>query len=306
MHVLNDAEFRRTFRFSKDGVDALVLMLHDQLSFDDGRNDPVTPLQQVLVALNHYAGGHFQRTSALCAGISQPTACRIIHRVSRALCEHKAEHIYMPSPEEMVETAAEMMDRFGVPRLACGVDGMHARLENAPRKLPPGVVQQDFFNRKGFYSFNVQAVCCHRGLFRDIDPDWAGKTHDARIWMASAVRQFVEDFFGTFLVVGDSAYPMSKNLVKPFSNREAAEDVSMRHFNSALSGARTVMTENVFALYKQRFPINRTHTSNYENSKNIIIATAILHNIAVKMRELEPEDDDEVLDLLRYLSVSML
>jgi hypothetical protein len=96
MHVLNDAEFRRTFRFSKDGVDALVLMLHDQLSFDDGCNDPVTPLQQVLVALYHYAGGHFQRTSALCAGISQPTACRIIHHVSRALCEHKAEHIYMP------------------------------------------------------------------------------------------------------------------------------------------------------------------------------------------------------------------
>jgi hypothetical protein len=61
----------------------------------------------------------------------------------------------MPLPEEMVETATEMMDWFGVHRLACGVDGMHARLENAPRKLPPDVVQQDFFNWKGFYSFNV-------------------------------------------------------------------------------------------------------------------------------------------------------
>ncbi len=83
--VLNDAQFRRTFRFSKDGVDALVQMFHDQLSFDDGRN-PVMLLQQVLVALNHYAGGHFQRMSALCAGISQPTACCIIHHVSWALC----------------------------------------------------------------------------------------------------------------------------------------------------------------------------------------------------------------------------
>ncbi len=110
----------------------------------------------------------------------------------------------------------------------------------------------------------------------------------------------MKDFFGMFLVVRDSAYLMLKILVKPFSNREAAEDVSMRHFISDLSGARTVMTKNVFVLYKQRFPINRTHTSNYAHSKNIIIATAILHNIAVKMRELEPEDDDEVLDLLRY------
>jgi hypothetical protein len=92
MHVLDDAEFRRTFRFSKDGVEELVQMMHNQLSFDDGRN-PVMLLQQVLVALNHYAGDYFQRTSALCAGISKPTACRIIHRVSQALCEHKAEHI---------------------------------------------------------------------------------------------------------------------------------------------------------------------------------------------------------------------
>jgi hypothetical protein len=44
--------------------------------------------------------------------------------------------------------------------------------------------------------------------------------------MASAVRKFVEDFVEMFLVVGDSAYLMSKNLVIPFSKREAAEDVS--------------------------------------------------------------------------------
>ncbi len=81
MHVLNDAEFRRTFRFSEDDVEELVQMMHNQLSFDDGRN-PVMLLQQVLVGLNHYAGSYFQRKSALCAGISQPTACCIIHRVS--------------------------------------------------------------------------------------------------------------------------------------------------------------------------------------------------------------------------------
>ncbi len=40
-------------------------MLHDQLHFPTERGRPLTVLQQVLVALNHYAGGQFQRTTAL-------------------------------------------------------------------------------------------------------------------------------------------------------------------------------------------------------------------------------------------------
>jgi hypothetical protein len=155
--VLDSAEFQRTFRFSKAAVDVIVEMLHDQLIFDhEHLNNPVSPLQQVLVALNHYAGGQFQRTTALCGGISQPSVCRIVKRVTEAICLHKAEHVNMPSLEEMHATAGRMMDRFGLPRVALGVDGMHARIEKAPRRIPPDVVQQDFFNRKGFYSFNVQ------------------------------------------------------------------------------------------------------------------------------------------------------
>ncbi len=62
---LSDGEFKRTLRFSKAGVYALVEMLHDQLHYPTGRGRPLTVLQQVLVALNHYAGGQFQGTTAL-------------------------------------------------------------------------------------------------------------------------------------------------------------------------------------------------------------------------------------------------
>jgi hypothetical protein len=54
----------QTFRFFKTGVYALVDMLHDQLHFPTERGRPLTVLQQVLVALNHCAGGQFQRTTA--------------------------------------------------------------------------------------------------------------------------------------------------------------------------------------------------------------------------------------------------
>ncbi len=46
-------EFKRTFRFFKAGVLALVNLLYDQLHFDTGHGSPLSVLQQVLVALNH-------------------------------------------------------------------------------------------------------------------------------------------------------------------------------------------------------------------------------------------------------------
>ena len=111
--VLNNPEFNRTFRFSKPAVDALVEMVYDLLIFDGGnKNYPVSPLQQVLVALNHYAGGQFQRTSGLCGGISQPTVCRIVKRVTEAICIHKGDHIKMPSLDEMHATAGRLRQRF--------------------------------------------------------------------------------------------------------------------------------------------------------------------------------------------------
>jgi hypothetical protein len=67
MQVLNPVEFKRTFLFNQAAVYALVEMLYDQLHIPSNRGQPLLVLQQVLVALNHYAGGHFQCTSGLCA-----------------------------------------------------------------------------------------------------------------------------------------------------------------------------------------------------------------------------------------------
>jgi hypothetical protein len=125
--VLNHAEFKRTFRFSEAGVLALVHLLHDQLHYDTGRGRPLSVLQQVLVALNHYAGGQFQRTSALCGGISQPTVCRVSLRVSIAICQHKARFLKMPTEAQKRATAARMMQDHQLPRFAYAVDGMMVR-----------------------------------------------------------------------------------------------------------------------------------------------------------------------------------
>jgi hypothetical protein len=59
----------------------------------------------------------------------------------------------------------------------------------------------------------------------------------------------------------------------------------MRLFNARLSGLRTVMSENVFGIWKKRFPVLRMLRTHYPTSKDVILATAILHNIAMKLGE---------------------
>ena len=106
---------------------------------------------------------------------------------------------------------------------------------------------------------------------------WPGSTHDARIWARSEVRAYIETQ-RRFLVAGDSGYPISEVLIKPYTTDEAGRDPVKRLFNRRLSGLRTVMSENIFGVWKRRFPIINALRTDFELSRKIILATAILFN----------------------------
>jgi hypothetical protein len=89
------------------------------------------------------------------------------------------------------------------------------------------------------------------------------------------------------------------------NNREALNNALMRLFNTHLSSIRTKMSENVFARWKGKFPILRIFRAHYHHTKLIIMGTPILHNIAIKFGEVEPEDDESVLNLLRAVVLQM-
>ena len=119
---------------------------------------------------------------------------------------------------------------------------------------------------------------------------WPGSTHDARIWARSEVRAYIETQ-RRFLVAGDSGYPISEVLIKPYTTDEAGRDPVKRLFNRRLSGLRTVMSENIFGVWKRCFPIINTLRTDFELSRMIILATSILFNFG---RMLDDEDEDEL------------
>jgi hypothetical protein len=187
----------------------------------------------------------------------------------------------------MEETANCLEAQFHLPRFAFGIDGVVMKFDGAPRELPEGTVQQDFWHRKMLYAINVQVVGNDWHLIHGINVDWQGSTNDARVWKNLPVKRVIEGQ-RRFLLAGDSGSPISENLITLYRNAEALRNPRRRKFNQRLSGLRTVCTENIFGIMKQRFPELTKLWCSHSRARKIIVAIAILYNIAILWNDDEP------------------
>lgn len=91
-------------------------------------------------------------------------------------------------------------------------------------------------------------------------------------------------------LVGDEAFPLRKNLLRPYGGRNLSEDIT--NFNSKLSSARRKI-ENAFGELANRFRLfHTTLIANPETAKSIIKATVVLHNFIKKTGN--PIETDEM------------
>lgn len=78
--------------------------------------------------------------------------------------------------------------------------------------------------------------------------------------------------------------------MKPYFRPQEPEK---RRFNYKLSAIRTICTENVIGLWKRRFPCLRMGIrTKLSTACDIVVATAVLHNLALQWGEPEPVDGD--------------
>ena len=182
-------------------------------------------IQAVCITLNHFGGGHFQRVSGYCGNVSTTAAWHAIQRVRDQLAGMKAEYVRLPTQEQSAATARRNLERFHLPGFAYGIDGMLVRFDDAIRGIPVGEgypLLQNYFSRKMFFALNVLFVCGDDGLIYAFDRDWHGAAHDARIWNTSLFKPEIEGQ-RRWLLAGDSAFPLTDTLIKPFKTADAIQ-----------------------------------------------------------------------------------
>lgn len=107
MMTMNDIEFKMKYRFSKHVMRRILDNIIHALQLNDNRNNPIEPMNQLLIAVRFYATGSMQNLLADHMKVLTASVCRIIKRVTVAIAGLSGQFIKMPETREEISLAKE-------------------------------------------------------------------------------------------------------------------------------------------------------------------------------------------------------
>ncbi|XP_069687300.1 putative nuclease HARBI1 [Periplaneta americana] len=289
---LREEEFLKRYRLSKTVVGKVVEEIQERLEYPTNRNIPLSPMQQILITLRFYATGSFHLMVGDNAGISKSTVSRIVSKVSAAIASMRRRYVTFPSVQERPSIVQQFYDMYNFPGIVGAIDCTHIKIQS-----PGGNRAEIYRNRKGYFSVNVQVISDANLLIRDIVARWPGSVHDSTIFSNSHIRaQFEMGAIDEGILLGDSGYPLRKYLLTSYLHPETRPQ---HNYNAAHIRTRNCV-ERMIGVWKRRFPVlSLGLRTKRQTTLTIIVATAVLHNIAVETRDQLPPED---LTLHQYIT----
>ncbi|XP_072039667.1 uncharacterized protein [Amphiura filiformis] len=283
--TFNDTEWRENFRVKRSTFDFITRSLGDRIrKRDTSFRKAISVEKRVAVTLWRLSTNAEYRTIGHLFGIGRNTACVIVRNVCKAIKDILTPRfITIPRGQRLLEVIDGFENR-GFPHCVGAIDGTHIPII-APTKDPA-----DFYNRKGWHSIIVQAVCDHEFRFTNLYIGFPGKAHDARVLKNSQLYEHacngqlfphrtrnIEGVEVPLYLVGDPAYPLLPWLMKAYPGRQLPED--MENFNDRLADVRKII-EQCFGRCKARFRcLLKRNDSRIDNLIDIVYACFTLNNI---------------------------
>ena len=244
------------------------------------------------------AHGNSYSTIGPVFNVGKSTVIEAVQDVVKGLYELRDEYIKFP---ETIAEASSSIATFGdltnLPNVVGAIDGSHIRIK------APNDSALDYFSRYQQHDFIIQAIVDGKKVFMDFACGYPGSMHDARVLRRSTIFQRAEQKnvltqltvnvnghdIGPYLL-GDSAYPLSPWLMKPYP--EGTRDPREIAFNKELSSAR-VKVECAFGVLKSRWRILlKRFDCGIPFAVRNAVACAVLHNICIRSGD-EWDDEEE-------------
>ncbi|XP_034534416.1 protein ANTAGONIST OF LIKE HETEROCHROMATIN PROTEIN 1 [Notolabrus celidotus] len=280
-------QFEKTFRMSQETFEYICTQVKHVMEKKNTNYRLCVPVQKrVAIAVWKLATGDEYRTISRLFGVGLSTVfncvqdfCKAVTRVLRPV------HMRFPDAEKLVEMASLFQDRWGVPQCVSAIDSHHLPI------MPPKEYPQDYRNNKGWHSVILQAVVDGNGRFWNAMVGAAGRMSDARVLRQSYVWDTLRDTealskhkeiisgceVGPYMI-GDSAYPLQKWIMKPFT-QSADLTPEQCTFNHRLSCASSVV-ETSFRRLKGRWRcLLKRNNCTLELVNNMAVTCCVLHNI---------------------------
>lgn len=217
------------------------------------------------------------------------TIRKIVFETSAAIWE-TLQPDFMPNPSRRLwlKTADRYWELWNIPNCCGSIDGKQIRIKAPPKS------GSAYFNYKGFFSIILLAVSDADGLFLSVDIGEFGRNSDGRAFRESAFGKALthnqldlpeptllpgehENSGFPYYFVGDEAFPLLYNLMKPYPRRQLTNN-DKRIFNYRLSRGRKSV-ECAFGLLTSKFRVLETPVCcDVDKIDTIIQAVCVLHN----------------------------
>lgn len=283
--------YKTLYRFNEENV--IVLADHFLGEDEETRGGALSKKLQMELFLRYVGDPGFQSGVGEDVGVHQSSVSKTIKKVCEKIYDKANLWIKFPSqPNDIIAAKQQWQLRYNFPCAVGAIDCTHI-LINKPHEHG-----DEYINRKGMTTINVQATCNSEEIFTSVDASWPGSVHDSRIFRNSNLSQVLAPYRGQALLLGDRGYGISPWLLTPFKNPANPQ----QHNFNRIHAQNRVIIERCFGQLKRRFPIlmNKVRL-HLDRIPKIIVCCIVLHNFAKFLNdvndfieidyEAEPEDD---------------
>ncbi|XP_046395733.1 protein ANTAGONIST OF LIKE HETEROCHROMATIN PROTEIN 1-like [Ischnura elegans] len=290
-HLRGDSEkFCEFFRLNPSQINFILSLIEDDIrKINCNRHPyPIRPDEKLALTLRFLATGESYHSLRFQFRISAGEISKIVASTLSVLRE-KLMPLYLPplSPEEVLSKTDQFYQRWNFPNCAGAIDGKHIRI------VCPSKTGSLFFNYKGYFSIVLLALVDANYKFMYIDVGSYGKEGDSGIFDRSDIGKKIatgsllplprklpnSDKVLPCVLVGDEAFRLHTNMMRPYPRTDAAANERKAIFNYRLSRARRV-SENAFGLLSQTFRIFYTPIHLLPSRvDDAIIVSCCLHNL---------------------------
>lgn len=209
-----------------------------------------------------------------------------------------------PTREDFESNGLEFGKRWNFPNVLGCIDGKHIKVRC------PDNTGSLYFNYKDFFSMVLLAIVGPTYKFVAVDVGSFGREGDAGIFSKCALGRAIKekqfdfpapkvlpnsDIIAPYVFLGDAAFPLLDNLLKPYPRNQSQNDRSKIIFNYRLSRARRIV-ENAFGILSQHFRIFFTPIqTSVDVIEDLVTVVCIIHNLMID--ENRDENDQAMLPL---------
>lgn len=295
--TLPETIFKQLYRLRRDSARFLINLIIPFLPQRVREEISLPDNLIVLCALHFFSQGSYQKSVGqdLVMPMSQSSVSNCINAITDILNDNFGHLIKFPTTEaEKNEQKRKFMEMpNGFPGIIGAIDCTHIKI-HAPKfddEEAPAIL---FYNRKGFYSLNVQCIVGADLKLLALNAKYPGSVHDSAIWSTSQIRTYLltnyQNGERNSWLIGDGGYPLEPWLMVPVGGRDL--DLRESRYNVAHRSNRNVV-ERFNGVFKAIFRCcsgERTLHYSPEKSGKIINACGILHNIRIERRDFEERE----------------